>query len=212
MIQEIGKIKKISPNKEGYLIEVFSTDLLTEIKIDDSIAINGVCQTATKLGDQYFEVQAVSSTLEKTSLNKLIPGQEVNLELALRLSDRLGGHLVQGHVNKMLPIQGIEWIGESAKVGIRFEPIDRKSIIEEGSITINGVSLTISEIDDEKNVLYVFVIPHTFNRTILKNLKIGEYVNIEFDLIGKYVENLFKFSNQKKDQALTLDWIRSKGF
>lgn len=209
LVKEIGKIKSITRNQEGAEISIYSTELLSNIKIDDSVAVNGVCQTATKIGDNFFTVQAVHTTLEKTNFNKLQIGQEVNMELALTLSDKLGGHMVQGHVNGIAPITEIKAIGNNYLISVTLEEKLLKYVISEGSITIDGISLTVASLKGNKAT--VSVIPHTFKNTILKNKAIGSYVNIEVDVIAKYVENLLKYKN-KNTSTITDSWLREQGF
>ena len=213
LIKEIGIIKSITKIQEGLEISVYSKTLIGDILVDDSIAINGACQTAISITSDSFTVQAVHTTLEKTNLGSLKVGEEVNLELALRLSDRLGGHLVQGHINDVAPIQKIDTIGDNFLISIKIPSDLLRYIVKEGSITINGISLTVSDVDKNQLLIKVSVIPHTYYQTILKNLKIGSKINIEVDILGKYVENLLFYagSNNKK-QSITQEWLNSKGF
>lgn len=209
LIKEIGKIKSVTRNQEGAEISIHSKKLLKDIQIDDSVAVNGVCQTVTIVGEDYFTVQAVHTTLEKTNFKTLQVGQEVNMELALTLADRLGGHIVQGHVNGIAPITGIKAIGNNYLISITVDDNLMKYIVSEGSITIDGISLTVATLKGNKATMSV--IPHTFNNTILKNKRMGSYVNIEVDVIAKYVENLLKYQN-KNSSKITDTWIREQGF
>lgn len=213
LIKEIGKIKSIVPNREGAMIEIESSKLISEIAIDDSVAVNGVCQTAVGVTNKTFVVQAVHTTLEKTSLGKLKVGEEVNLELALRLSDRLGGHLVQGHVNATAPLSAIKSTGDNFLLTVTLPHSLLRYVIAEGSITLDGISLTVARL--EGNAVTVSIIPHTYHSTILKNKKIGDHINVEVDVLAKYIERLLKFNPAHTEVAqsnLTEDWLRSKGF
>jgi len=213
LVEEIGIVKSIIPNKEGKELVFESQELISEIKIDDSVSINGACQTATKISGNTFTVQAVHVTLDKTTLGTLKVGDEVNMELALRLSDRLGGHLVQGHVNDIGVIRKIEQTGENYLTSVQVSENQMKYIVQEGSITIDGISLTVAKLDKSTRTATVSIIPHTWKNTVLRNRKVGSKVNIEVDIIGKYVENLLFHNEQhKKSSNITEEWLRSKGF
>lgn len=190
LVKEIGKVVSVRSNAEGKLIEVESKTLLPEIEIDDSVAINGACQTAVKVSDKTFVVQAVHTTLEKTTLGRLRQGDEVNLELALRASDRLGGHIVQGHVNDVGQIAQIRNLGENYLVTIKVHSSQMKYIVKEGSVTIDGISLTVSDVFKEDCSFQLSIIPHTWQHTVLRNRTVQSLVNIEVDILGKYIENL----------------------
>jgi riboflavin synthase len=213
LVEEVGIVKSITPNKEGKEFTFESKTLISEIKIDDSISINGACQTAVKVSCNSFSVQAVHITLEKTTLGNLQVGEEVNMELAMRLSDRLGGHLVQGHVNDVGVIKKINQTGENYLVTVLVSSDQMKYIVQEGSITLDGISLTVAKLDKIQNLLTVSIIPHTWNNTVLKNRQIGTTLNVEVDIIGKYVENLlFHKGEHKKTSKITSEWLQSKGF
>lgn len=191
LIKDIGEVLTVIENTEGKQF-VIATELAPEIKIDDSVAVNGCCLTATKVMEKEFVVQAVHVTLEKTALANLRPGSKVNLELAMRMGDRLGGHLVQGHVNTKAILISMESIGENKNLWFEIPMDHMKYIIKEGSIAINGISLTVAEI--KANEIMVTIIPHTWEYTQLKYLLINDQVNIEVDMMAKYLENFLKFS------------------
>jgi len=188
LIEEIGIIKAIRPLGKGKRITVQADLIMDDLKIDDSVALNGVCQTVVEVSAKTFDVEAVEETLRKTTLSKLINGQKINLERAVRLGDRMGGHLVQGHVDCTGHVLSI--IPESAGnlIWLSFPSQFGKYVVPVGSVCIDGVSLTIAKAEPDK--LMVAVIPHTWNVTIFSELKIGKEVNLEFDIIGKYVENM----------------------
>ena len=194
LIKDIGTITKILPNSEGKEF-VIKTKLIKDIEIDDSVATNGVCLTATKISDDSFHVQAVHVTLKKSSLAHLKVGSQVNLELALRPMDRLGGHFVQGHVNGVAKIDHIVNMGKNFEIRLAAPRELFKYIILEGSITIDGISLTVAKLTD--STFTVSIIPHTFENTTLHLKKIGDSVNIEVDMMAKYLENLLKFTDNK---------------
>lgn len=214
LVKEIGKVKRVSKNAEGKVLEIESKVLLPEIAIDDSVSINGACQTAVTITEDSFIVQAVHTTLDKTTLGKLNVGDEVNMELALRLSDRLGGHMVQGHVNDVGTIANIQNTGKNYVVTVRVSPDQMKYIVKEGSITIDGISLTVSNLFKEDCSFQVSIIPHTWDHTVLRNRRVGSLINIEVDILGKYIENLLFHGKQATNaqSQMTESWLRDKGF
>lgn len=202
LIQEIGTIQSISTNREGKEFLIKAPGLINEIKIDDSIATNGVCLTATKIQGDCFRVQAIHMTLEKTSLGRLNTGDKVNLELSLRPQDRLGGHMVQGHVNAVGSIKSIKEIGDNWEIEISFPQDLRKYMILEGSIALEGISLTIARLTE--NSVTVAIIPHTLDKTTLSGKKVGDAINIEVDMVAKYIENFLRLDSTKK-----VEWAKN---
>ncbi|RLA63119.1 MAG: riboflavin synthase [Epsilonproteobacteria bacterium] len=207
LVKEVGRIKEIRSNPEGKELIIESKELLPEMGIDDSVSVNGACQTVTEVRNGAFKVQSIHVTLEKTTLGSLKPGDPVNLELALRASDRLGGHFVQGHVNDCGVISNIKSIGENYLYSIKYPENLGKYIISEGSIAIDGISLTVARLNREARELTVSLIPHTMKNTNLNSLKVGDKVNLEVDLLAKYIENLLS-----KGDDLSQKWLASKGF
>ncbi|MFA8342636.1 MAG: riboflavin synthase [Rhodothermaceae bacterium] len=210
LVEEIGKIVKIELLPGGKKVRVLASEILDDLKIDDSIAINGVCLTATKLESDGFWADAVGETLDKTSLAFLKEGSEVNVERALRLSDRLGGHIVQGHVNGIAEIVAITKRGDNYLLEINVPKKIEKYTIEEGSITIDGISLTIAQLTGTR--VGISVIPHTWNNTTLRNKKVGDKVNIETDVIAKYIEKLMNNKTDNGEETITEDWLKRMGF
>jgi riboflavin synthase len=194
LIKDIGTIRSITPNNTGREFVIEAPQLYSEIEVDDSVATNGCCLTATKISEKTFTVQAVHVTLEKTNLGKLKIGDKVNLELALRPMDRLGGHFVQGHVNGIGKLQSVIPRGKNWEITITCPRELFKYMISEGSIAIDGISLTIARLTDTS--FTVSIIPHTYENTILHTKKVGDSVNIEVDMMAKYLEN-FMLYNQK---------------
>jgi len=193
IIETIGKIISLQKDRSNLIIEI-SSPFIEEIKVDQSIAHNGICLTvekmgvSTKLNNQltYF-VSAIDETLQKTNLHQLKIGDEVNLERCMQLGGRLDGHIVQGHVDGVAKC--IEIIDHHGSREFVFEYNSKKHItVSKGSITVNGVSLTV--VLSEKNKFSVAIIPYTLENTNFKNLKKGDLVNIEFDIIGKYVQRM----------------------
>ncbi len=204
LIQEVGTIESITSNPEGKEFVIKAPSLIKEINIDDSVATNGVCLTATKIQGETFRVQAVHMTLEKTSIGSLRPQDKVNLELSLRPHDRLGGHFVQGHVNALGKIKQIQMTGKNWEIEVSFPKELRKYMISEGSIALDGISLTIARLTDSS--LTVAIIPHTLEKTSLSSKKVGDVLNLEVDMIAKYIENFLKFN---PDQSKNQEWARN---
>ena len=193
LVIDIGSIEAITPNDSGREFIIKTPKLIEEIQVDDSVATNGVCLTATEINGNTFKVQAVHVTLEKSNLGDLSIGDIVNLELALRPTDRLGGHLVQGHVNGKGTLIDVHQRGDNWEMEFSFPKELRKFFIDEGSIAIDGISLTVAKVETES--LKVSIIPHTYENTTLGVKKIGDSVNIEVDMMAKYLENFAKFRN-----------------
>lgn len=207
LVKDIGIVKEVISNKEGIILGIQS-DLVDSIQIDDSIAVEGVCQTAIRVNSNTFWIQAVHGTLEKTTFKSLKVGSKVNLELALSLSDRLGGHLVQGHVNSIGVLSSVRNIGNNYLVSVAYGKEIEKYLIEEGSITLNGISLTIFKLNRAIKTLTVSVIPHTYANTTLKYLRVGSKINIEVDCIAKYVENLIKYEQKSNTNENLMKLIK----
>ncbi len=216
LVQDIGRVTFKNKNTEGVRLGIRTNSLAADIKIDDSVSINGVCQTVTSIEEDLFFVQVVHTSLKKTTLGSLKPNDEVNLELALKVSDRLGGHIVQGHVNKKTRISKIEKYGKNYLLTMVLDPVIAPYLVQEGSVAVEGISLTISNLNDEARTFTVSVIPHTWDNTVLKNRKLGHEVNIEVDIFAKYIERLLVFKHKENSTEgrlpLTMDWLKSKGF
>ena len=201
LIKDIGTIKSIRKNSEGSEIDI-ETMLASDIAIDDSVATNGVCLTATSVSGSIFTVQAVHVTLEKSNLGDLKQGSKVNLELALRPIDRLGGHFVQGHINGVGKFLGSKSFGKNWELEFSAPRDLFKYMIGEGSICIDGISLTIAKLKEESFV--VSIIPHTLENTTLGIKSVGESVNIEVDMMAKYLENFIKFERASESSDTRL--------
>ena len=210
IIEEIGKISSIQPIAGGMRIKISSSKILDDISVDHSICVNGVCLTAIKVEDDGFWVDAVGATLEKTTFSKMQISTPVNLERSLKLNDRLGGHFVQGHTNGIGTILGINKLGENYFLKIKVDEILEKYLIEEGSITIDGVSLTIAELDGSK--VGISLIPHTWHNTIIQFKKIGNQVNVETDVLAKYIEKLLRKNGANKNINITDNWLKELGY
>lgn len=202
LIQAKGLIHSVTNNREGREFEI-QTNLCSEIQIDDSVATNGVCLTATQVENGRFTCQAIPMTLEKTNLGRLKQGDEVNLELSLRPQDRLGGHMVQGHVSGVGQIIDIKDLGKTWEFRVSFPVELRKYMILEGSIAIDGISLTIARLAELE--LTLAIIPHTLEKTTLGGKKIGDSVNIEVDMVAKYIENFLL----RDDGSRAQEWAKN---
>ncbi|MBX3042504.1 MAG: riboflavin synthase [Candidatus Kapabacteria bacterium] len=203
LIEEIGKIKSVRSLGGGKSITVTAKKIMDDVKIDDSVAINGACQTVVTVGTDYFEVEAVEETLSKTTLGAMRNGMKVNLERAAKVGDRLGGHIVQGHIDTTGTVKSIEKQLTGILVWVEFPIEYSKYAVQHGSICIDGVSLTIARL--RNNMAMLSVIPHTWDVTTLAELKNGSNVNIEFDIIGKYIENFMKYKSDKPTGGSSLD-------
>jgi riboflavin synthase len=211
IIEEIGHIQNLSPIPGGKKISIKADKVLEDLKIDQSVSVNGVCLTAVGISGNIFLVEAVGETLEKSTLVNIRPAAAVNLERAMKLDDRLGGHLVQGHVSGIGKITKLTQRGDNWYVEIDLPENLLRYVILEGSIAVDGISLTVAKLNGEK--VGISIIPHTFKSTILAQAKTGQSVNIETDLIGKYLEKWFKAtSDNKRKKPITVNWLKSQGF
>ena len=210
IIQATGKLKK---ENNTYLIEI--CDNLFDINIGDSIAVDGICLTVKEHFNKSFSVDISEETMKKTSLGgKSLLNSIVNLEPALRLSDRLGGHIVSGHIDGMGEVVDIEKLSKSWLLSLKWKDQNfSKYIVEKGSICVNGISLTIAEQKNNGEIFKIAVIPHTWNNTNLKLLSKGQDVNLEADALVKYVEKLLGSSNKKSaNENINLLWLQENGW
>ncbi len=187
IIEILGEITNLKKEDSNLHITVTST-ITSELKIDQSVAHNGVCLTVVAIKDQEYTVTAINETLEKTNLNTLTVGEKVNLERAMILGSRLDGHIVQGHVDQTGKCTSISEKNGSWFFSFEYDPILNNPTIEKGSITIDGTSLTV--VNSGKNTFSVAIIPYTYEHTRFGSYKVGTVVNLEFDVIGKYVSKL----------------------
>ena len=187
IIEGLGEVKAIE--KEGTNVHfTLSCDFTNELKIDQSVAHNGACLTVVKIEDENYTVTAIDETLKRTNLGDWKKGTVVNLERCMKMNGRLDGHIVQGHVDTLGTCEKVKEIDGSWEFKFAYNSDD--VTVPKGSITINGVSLTVVESED--NYFTVHIIPYTYEHTNFKNLKKGDHVNLEFDIIGKYVARLIK--------------------
>ena len=190
IIQEVGKVKEITRSTDFAQIEITCGQVLSKLNIGDSIAVNGVCLTATKINTVSFEADVMIKTLELTSLGKLSNSDLVNLELAMLASDRFGGHFVQGHVDAVAVVTKTLVTKDWTQIQIKVSPDLLKYIVAQGSICLDGVSLTVGEV--VQDLISVWLIPKTLEKTNLADKKIGDVLNVEVDLLAKHVERLMQ--------------------
>ena len=190
LITELGSITSIEKNETSAVFTINAPGLIAEIAVGDSVAVNGVCLTATSISSTTFSADVMVQTLSLTSLSQIIVGSPVNLELAAQLNARMGGHMVQGHVDGVGTVVSLTPGDKWAKFDIAVPERLSKYIVNQGSICLDGISLTVGEINDANNVLTVWLIPETLENTNLSTLRPGDLINVEVDVLAKYVERL----------------------
>lgn len=189
IVEETGKIVSIEKNKENVDITV-TCAFVNELAIDQSVSHNGVCLTVVRKTDEDFTVTAVKETLIKSSLGQLNPGDLVNLERSVRADGRLDGHMVQGHVDQTATVTNVEEADGSWYITIKYEPKGDNITVEKGSVSVDGVSMTV--VNSREKTFQVAVIPYTYEHTVFHTYEVGTIVNIEFDIIGKYITRIVK--------------------
>lgn len=207
LIEEKGIIKKNSPSGKGRIFEISAKKVMDDLKIGDSININGACQTVISLTNNSFTVESVEETLKKTNFGSFVLNQKVNLERSMKIGDRLGGHFVLGHVDTTGKIISVEELTNSRLIKISFSPEYFNNLIPVGSIAVDGISLTLAEVN--KEYFSVAIIPHTWNETNFAEKKIGDTVNLEFDMLGKYI---LKQIPSESSAGITKEFLTKHGF
>lgn len=192
IIESLGTVKEVRKENDNLHLTI-SSSITNELKIDQSVSHNGVCLTVVALNDEAYTVTAIRETIEKTNVGDWQTGDVVNLERAMKLGDRLDGHIVQGHVDQTGICKSIENANGSWYYTFEYDENWNNITIEKGSITVNGVSLTV--VNSKKNEFSVAIIPYTYEHTNFKNFKIGTRINLEFDVVGKYVARLHALRN-----------------
>jgi riboflavin synthase len=190
LIGELGLISAIEKGESSAVFTINAPQLISEISVGESVAVNGVCLTATAISGTTFTADVMIQTLSLTSLGQLSVASTVNLELAAQLNSRLGGHMVQGHVDGVAKVVGLTPGDKWAQFDITVPAHLAKYIVNQGSICLDGVSLTVGSIDDSNNVVTVWLIPETLECTNLSSKSAGDLVNVEVDVLAKYVERL----------------------
>lgn len=211
LVAELGHLRQITFGADSARLNIAASHILTDLALGASIAVNGVCLTVVRFGKDYFEADVMAETLAKTNLGRLCPGDKVNLEPALRLGERLGGHLVSGHIDGVGLISGQEKKDIALVVEIEAPKEVLRYLVPKGSVAIDGISLTVVEC--RPSAFTVSLIPHTAKVTTLGYKTVGHQVNLEADMIAKYVERLLA---PHKDRAggskLTMEYLAQHGF
>lgn len=213
IVEEIGVVECIKKGEKSSKLIVRCNKVLNQTKLGDSICTNGVCLTITNIGKNSFEADVMPETLRKSNLQKLKIGSIVNLERAISLQTRLGGHIVSGHIDGIGEIVDLEKEDNGLWISIKASQEVLKYIIYKGSISIDGISLTVGYVDNK--IFKVSIIPHTLEKTILLKKIVGETVNLECDMIGKYIEKFLALDNQtqnKKNSYINEDFLKENGF
>ncbi|MFL5872932.1 MAG: riboflavin synthase [Solirubrobacterales bacterium] len=197
LIEDIGKVEAVERTADGAKVRI-ATRLSEELALGDSIAVNGCCLTATAVEEGTFETEAMNQTLTVTALSQVVEGSKVNLELAMKVGDRLGGHIVQGHVDGVGTVASVEDDGFAKRIRVTLPTQLLQFVVDKGSITLSGVSLTVAELGE--TWAEVSLIPETLERTNLGELQAGSRLNVECDVVAKYVERLMS-PFARKEQA-----------
>lgn len=188
LIEEVGTVVDLRPNETAKRLEIAAPQIAGQIQIGDSVAVNGCCLTISSLAKNHLGFDLLNETLERTNLKTIVKDNRVNLERALGATARLGGHFVQGHIDCAVPILALEEKGADLRVEVELPDEFARYVISKGSIALNGISLTVAEILPRSFV--VWIIPHTRAQTNLASARAGDLVNLEFDLLAKYVERM----------------------
>jgi riboflavin synthase len=200
LVEALGKVIKIEKGESSAIFTIDGGSLISQVKLGDSVAVNGVCLTATSVTPTTFTADLMVQTLSLTSLSQLGVESPVNLELATVVDGRMGGHIVQGHVDGVAKVISLTSGDKWARFDIEIPEALGKYIVNQGSIAVDGVSLTVGEIDDAKNLVTLWLIPETLERTNLSAKKSGDLVNIEVDILAKYVERIMLKSKGGADE------------
>lgn len=191
IVEELGRIRTITETDGGRRLEIDASTVLDDAQIGDSIAVNGCCLTVVELADDHWAADAVTETLNRTSLGTFATGDAVNLERPVRVKDRLGGHIVQGHVDGVATLAERDPLPDgSTRMRFAVPKELLRYVVEKGSITLDGISLTVAAFDDAASAVEVAVIPHTLSVTTLGPKQLGDPVNVEVDILAKHVERL----------------------
>lgn len=211
IVEEIGTVNKIKRGQHSAVLEIGAKTILEDVKAGDSIAVNGICLTVTALHSGAFTADVMHETLNRSALTSIVLGSHVNLERAMKANGRFGGHMVSGHIDGTGKIIGIQKDDTAIWFTIQTKPEILNYIVEKGSIAIDGISLTAAKI--EKDSFSVSAIPHTVKQTILHERKEGSFVNLEADVIGKYIEKLLSISlKQQTSSLITKNFLTKYGF
>jgi len=213
IIEETGTIQNIKKNHVSAVLTIQCKKVLENTLVGDSIAVNGVCLTVTSMGSNYFTADVMAETMNRSSLGNLSSGSCVNLERAMAANGRFGGHIVSGHIDRTGVIADIVQDENAVWYTVSVDTNIIKYIVEKGSITLDGISLTVASVD--RDSFKVSTIPHTRLVTNLKEKQVGDLINVECDMLGKYVEKLLLYKDtdtEKKDSNITMEFLMENGF
>lgn len=210
IIEEVGEIVSVAKGADSAVLEIKAEKIFSDIKLGDSIAVNGICLTVTRFTKNTFHADVMHETLNRSSLKNLKIGTEINLERAMSAAGRFGGHIVSGHVDTTGVIKSIETDDNAIWFAIRPEKDVLRYVVEKGSITIDGISLTVAKVTASD--FSISAIPHTVKMTILKDKQPGDLVNLEVDILGKYVEKLLGCKPPTSKSNITMEFLTENGF
>ena len=213
IVEEMGTVRRLNQAPNRCELELTASKVLEGTAIGDSIAVNGVCLTVVRMGEDHFTADVMPETLRRSNLGQLKTGSKVNLERAMAADGRFGGHIVAGHIDGTGTIRSMQPEGNAVLVTISAAPELLRYVVEKGSIAIDGISLTVAKVEEEG--FQVSVIPHTGEETTLLEKVPGDPVNLENDVIGKYVERLLgikKSEEEKKESGITMEFLQEFGF
>ncbi|WP_447972315.1 riboflavin synthase [Nitrospira sp. Kam-Ns4a] len=212
IVEEVGAVTAIEKSRAGVRMSILASTVLEDLKVGESVSVNGVCLTVVAIGPPSFTVDVSAETLAVTTLGELATGAPVNLERAMKLSQRIGGHLVAGHVDGVGAVRSRRQDGNTIFLTIEVPPEVLRYCVHKGSITVDGISLTINEVTDR--TVGIAVIPHTAKVTTLGHKNVGDRVNLECDLIGKYIERLLQergLQPPKPAPVIDRDYLQKRG-
>jgi len=210
IIEEIGTVLSVKSSKDAIVFSIGAKTILHDVALGDSIAVNGVCLTVTEYTDQAFSVDVMPETVRSTSLAQLKQGSAVNLERAMAANGRFGGHFVSGHVDGIAKIVKKQQVSNAVYYELQLPEELTDTLIHKGSITIDGISLTIFGLEKDKVV--ISIIPHTLQETILGSKGVGDIVNIECDMIGKYIKKFVTQQTTQTNSSISQSFLKENGF
>lgn len=210
LIEEMGKLERLVTGPQSARLTVAAEVVMEDLRVGDSVAVNGVCLTATVRGKGFFTADVMAETLTSSNLGRLVPGERVNLERALRFGDRVGGHLVSGHVDGVGVIVRVEQKDIAVVVSVEAPREVLRYVVGKGSVAVDGISLTV--VDVKENWFSVSIIPHTYRNTTLGSKKNGAAVNLEVDVLARYIERFMDSRGQQGSNAINGDYLRDHGY
>ncbi|MEJ9149550.1 riboflavin synthase [Bacillus smithii] len=210
IVEEIGVVEQVLKGSQSLELLIRAEKIVEDVHLGDSISVNGVCLTVTSFSDTTFSADVMPETFRDTSLRQLVPGSKVNLERAMPANGRFGGHFVSGHVDGVGTIVSKQSVDNALYMTISAQPELSRYFMKKGSVAIDGTSLTIFR--TENGLLTISLIPHTQEETILASKKVGDLVNIECDMLAKYVDHLMSMGSRSSESRISLDFLKENGF